>query len=87
MLSDFGCCCSQRKCKQLNFACGFSHIEETLKHSLNLCVKVYALMTEQLCLRICFKAHMWKSSWSLVGADPQPSPPSSSVGPDDSWQF
>lgn len=37
MLPDFGCCCSQRKCKQLNFACGFSHIEETLKHSLNLC--------------------------------------------------
>lgn len=37
MLSDFGCCCSQRKCKQLNFACGFSHIEETLKHYLNLC--------------------------------------------------
>lgn len=40
-------------------------------------------MTKQLCSRICFKAHMWKSSWSLVGADPQPSPPSSSVGPDD----
>lgn len=85
-MSDFHWCCSQIKYKLQNFACVFSCIEETLKHSLNfsegLCIKDWAAVLKDLLQ----SAHVEKFlvtpwSWAMAMS------PSSSVGPDGSGCF